>query len=56
MSDDEKAELDRDRRKNIVAELRRQAKKARDEGRMDDNDIMHRAADIIEGPEWDGLA
>lgn len=56
MTDDQRRELKHDRLKAVICELRRAAGRAREDGREADNDIMHRAADLLEGPEWDGLS
>lgn len=56
MTDDQHSELQRDRIKGVIGELRRAAIKARKEGRDHDSDVMDRAANHLEGPEWDGMS
>ena len=56
MTDEQKAELERDRDKVLTRELLDAAYRARLQGRGEDCDLIQRAIARIEGPEWDGLA
>jgi len=56
MTDEQKAELERDRDKALIRELFDAAYRARLQGREEDCDLIQRAIARIEGPEWDGLA
>jgi len=56
MTDEQKAELERDRDKVLIRELLDAAYRARLQGREEDCDLIQRAIARIEGPERDGLA
>lgn len=55
MTDQQRAELARDRDKALIRELLSAALRAKHAGREEDRDVLHRAIARIEGPEYDGL-
>lgn len=56
MTDAQRAELERDRDKVLIRELLQAALRAKNAGREEDRDLLHRAIVRIEGPEYDGWA
>lgn len=55
MTDQQRAELERDRDKALIRELLSAALRAKHAGREEDRGVLHRAIARIEGPEYDGL-